>query len=432
MGGRGSLRDIHCVNFVNQPLRVLCLDIEGGHGGSSRSLLNALEAICRDDIHPEVICRRGGWVEDAYADNGIACDVDSSMPTFTALDRESRNLFDGLDFLIRRWPHSRAFRRKLLKRAQGVDLVHCNHISLFLLARWLKQQLPRLILTMHIRTQPEATHTARWQARIAAKYCDGLIYITENEHDCFAKLAPDRKRAHEQVIYNPVQVVNLDLPISLQHHPSIPRDGRLIVLSLSNFAYARGGDRLIEIARALPSGYEKKIHFVVAGDMHLTGKLPAELHRVTARGGTLADYAEERGLSDHFLFLGHVDDPTSVLVSSDVLLKPTRGHNPWGRDVLEAMSHGLPVASVGHYKTFVETNLTGLLQEVFDANAVANWLVELYKDAERLSVLGQNAKDRILKLCNPITQAADLADFWKRVSANSDHIAHRLGNPDPS
>ena len=39
----------------------------------------------------------------------------------------------------------------------------------------------------------------------------------------------------------------------------------------------------------------------------------------------------------------------------DVVLKPTREANPWGRDILEGSPSGKPVISVGRYDRFVET-----------------------------------------------------------------------------
>ena len=400
-------------------LRILCLDIEGGHGGSSRSLLSSLGALPRQAAVVEVVCRRGGWIESAYADIGIHCSIDPTMPTFTTLDRGSRNFFDGFQFLLRRWPQSAAFRRRLLEKLETVDLIHCNHISLFMLARWLKWQRPNVPITMHIRTQPSPTIAARWQAQIAAKTCDGLIHISENEQAHFAALATDQRRPQEAVIYNPVAANEHSSSAAHLLHPRIPRDGRLIVTCLSNFAYARGVDRLVRMAQSVPPELKENILFVVAGDITLNGKLPPHLARIAKHGGSLADYAMKVNVSNQFLFLGHVNEPSAVLAASDVLLKPTRGDNPWGRDILEAMANELTVASVGRYKRFVETSQTGLLQDTFDAQEVADWLTKLHDDRDHLSVLGRKAKVRIVTLCDPADRARDILKFWHDVARRS-------------
>ena len=37
-------------------------------------------------------------------------------------------------------------------------------------------------------------------------------------------------------------------------------------------------------------------------------------------------------------FMGHVKNPEKFIKESDILIRPTRENNPWGRDILEAMA----------------------------------------------------------------------------------------------
>jgi glycosyltransferase involved in cell wall biosynthesis len=400
------------------PLKVLCLDIEGGHGGSSRSMYQALQAVDRTLVVPSVICRRGGWIEEAYAGLDIACRVEPAMPRMTALDRESRNAVDLLRFWLKAWPGAKAFRRRLLAAADTAELIHCNHISLTPLAIWLKRKRPNLPVTVHIRTRPYLTQYGAYQARRAARTFDGFVFITENERDYFVAQsggldcggAPSDPPG--PVIYNPIVAVGENA----EPLPDIPADDRLRVVCLSNFALVRGVDRLVDVAAALPERSRSTILFVVAGDITLQGSLPGLLGKISAEGGTLADYARARGVADQFCFLGYVSEPESVLAAGHVLLKPTRRDDPWGRDILEAMAAGLPVASVGRYERFVETGQTGLLQPHFDASELANWLVKLAVDRPALERLGRNASERAKRLCDPTARAGDLVRFWREIA----------------
>lgn len=404
------------------PLRVLALDIEGGHGGSSRSLLQMLRAVDREQVAPEVWCRCGGAIEEAYGALDIPVRVTPDMPRLTALERSSRNLIDGLRFFARRWPQAREFRDNLSARLREIDLLHLNHISLFWLARWVRREHPTLPITMHIRTQPVNTIFARWQLRIAVAACSRFVFITENEHDYTAQLfggAPEG-----QVIYNPVEVAS----VSTRKAGAVktaPSDHGFTAICLSNYAYCRGLDRLIEVAKHLDQMNDKNIHFSIAGDMDLVGALPGYLAQIAKGGGTLADYAEHEGVAHRFTFLGHISNPEVLLSRANVLLKPTRENNPWGRDILEALGHGVPVASVGTYDRFVETDRTGLLQINFDASELAAWLVALSNDRERLNVLRQAASKRITNLCDPARQASKLLQFW-RDTACADGVAKEL------
>jgi len=391
-------------------LRVLAMDIEGGHGGSSRSLLQMLRAVDRRQVAPEVWCRCGGAIEDVYDALGIPVTVAPDMPRLTALERNSRNLIDGWRFFAKRWPRSREFRARLSARLQDIDLLHLNHVSLFWLARWVRREHPSLPITMHIRTQPVNNIVARWQSRIAVTSCSGFVYITENERDHLARLSGSKPKG--EVIYNPVEVADVD-PGKSDVVDALTRDDSFTAVCLSNFAPSRGLDRLIEVAKVLDRMKDQRIRFHIAGDMHLAGALRGLLAHVAKSGGTLADYAEQQGVAHRFTFLGHVSNPENLLSRADVLLKPTRENNPWGRDILEALGHGVPVASVGSYNRFVETDRTGLLQPTFDAPELATWLVALAQDRQRQKQLRHQAAERIADMCDPHRQAEKLVRFWR-------------------
>jgi glycosyltransferase involved in cell wall biosynthesis len=162
------------------------------------------------------------------------------------------------------------------------------------------------------------------------------------------------------------------------------------------------------------------IVFIMAGNMTLSRSLPGELGAIGRRGGGLDDYVKERDLGDYFIFLGHVSEPEQVLAACDVLAKPTRGHNPWGRDIIEAMAAGIPVLTVGSWNRFVEHGMTGIMHPEFDASAMAGDLAHLADQRCLLTELGTRARDRIMTLCNGPDRAADLAAAWRRaVTAHS-------------
>ncbi|MCR9220188.1 MAG: glycosyltransferase [Alphaproteobacteria bacterium] len=391
-------------------LKVLCLDIEGGRGGSSRSLLQALSALDRRRVAPTVVCRRGGWIEEAYRALEIPCRIEPETPTLTALHRTSRNLAVNALFRMRDWPRSAAFRERLLQAVDESDLVHLNHISLTPLAGWMRRLRPAIPVTLHIRTMPVRSVFASRQARAARAACDGFAFITENERLHFESQAGGA--APGAVIYNPAQPI----PPGTAPLDAIPADDRLKVACLSNYSHSRGIDRLVDVAAALPEAARRRILFIVAGDMRLTGRLPGALGDVARRGGTLADHAAACGVASSFLFLGHVTEPERVLAAADVLVKPTREANPWGRDILEAMAAGVPVASVGWCDRFVESGETGLLQPRFDAPALADWLTAVDGDRTRLRALGERARRRAETLCAPPRSAAALVDFWERTA----------------
>jgi glycosyltransferase involved in cell wall biosynthesis len=375
------------------PLRVLCLDIEGGHGGSSRSLFETLAAVDRQVVTPEVWCRRGGAIVDRYAHIGVTARVEPALPKVSALPRTSRNLA-VLALYARDFARSGSVRRRLLNAADRFDVVHFNHEAFAGLAGWLRRH-SEVPVTMHLRTNLADTAFARYQYRLISRAVDDRIFITPNEEATYRRLGGTGRG---QVVFNPVP-----LAADVAPRPEIPRDDALNVAALSNFALIRGTDRLIDIAVALEP--DARIRFVVAGDMKVDASR------------SLADIAQEAGAADRFVFLGHVPDPERVLAACDLLIKPTREANPWGRDILEAMAQGRPVMSYGHDSTFVETDVTGVLMPDFDARRTAAQLLRLAGDRGLLHRMGAAARARVSRLCDPATQARAIAAVWQAAHA---------------
>ena len=384
-------------------LRVLCLDIEGGHGGSSRSLYESIRHM-DGAASLEVWCRRGGAIESRYAALGVPVTVRPDMPKVTALPRLSRSLYTFADF-SRRWMRTGDFRTQLVEHAARMDVVHLNHESLFWLCRWLRRNTS-VAVTMHIRTCPWDSLFARLQARTIRHNVDAAAFISENERRNLERQAGGPIGG--RIIYNIAPPALADIA----PHPAVPQDGRLRIACLSNYTYTRGTDRIIDLAAALVRRGRRDFTFVVAGEMALSGSLPGELGRIGRHGGTLADYAAARQVEDMFLFLGHVAEPERVLDACDMLIKPTREANPWGRDILEALAAGRPAISVGSYDRFVETGVTGILQEAFDADDLADRLIALDADRSAIRRMGDAGRARVASLCDGPSRAAELLDLW--------------------
>jgi glycosyltransferase involved in cell wall biosynthesis len=175
----------------------------------------------------------------------------------------------------------------------------------------------------------------------------------------------------------------------------------------------RGVDRLVDVAEHLARRGRRDILFLIAGKVNLPKGLPGDLAEVSNSGGSLADYAHIRGVADMFIFFGHVAEPETVLAASDVLVKPTRFNNPWGRDILEAMACATPVIAIGTYDRFVRNRETGYLLSDYSADEIADILLALDADRERCRQLGKNGARWVADLCDGRTQASKLLSVWQ-------------------
>ncbi|MBT5400595.1 glycosyltransferase family 4 protein [Candidatus Woesearchaeota archaeon] len=390
-------------------LKVLCLDIEGGHGGSSRSLFNSLKYITESNkIDISVWCKRGGPIHDKYHRIDIETKIMPFMPTVSTVYRFSRNIILQLKFFLYDWPRSKKFRKDLIEAAQDVDLVHGNHESLFWVLFWLKKNV-KTPITLHKRTNPSQSFFSRLQVLAIDNFASCIVFITENEKESYFNLGGRMKCG--EIIYN---IVDSGYE-NIKTLKSIPDDSRIKICALANYTYLRATDRLIDVAISLLNKGQKDILFVVAGDITLTDSLPGELGRVSKKGGDLSDYADKMGVGDMFVFLGHIAEPERVLLGCNALIRLNRENNPWGRDVLEALSFELPVITIGVYDIFVENKVTGFLFDEFNSQKIADCIIELSNNNELVSNMGESGKRRIKELCNGPDRAQDLIQFWKKV-----------------
>jgi len=399
---------------MSSPLRVLCLDIEGGYGGSSRSLFYMIKHLDRNQVDVEVWCKREGPIQAMYHAIGIPTRVVPWLPKISSLPRCSRNMFSHLvharDFFL-----SANQRQSLVHEvSKRFDVVHFNHEALYLLARWMRKRLPRTAFVMHNRTMLHASWFARSQARTAVVYNDVNVFISEHERKNVCRLAGWEGGL---VISNVVEI-----PItSPKACDSIPAHGGISVGCLANYSWLRGIDRLVDVAVALRDAGRRDIRFVVAGNMKLSGSLPGQLGEIASRHGFLRDYAVAKGVDHMFVFLGHVRNPEQVLAVCQILARPSREDNPWGRDVLEGLAAGRPVLACGTHQQFVAPGLTGFLYppgKDFQAADMAADIVSLADDGALLHRMSEQARARVRQQCDGKSRASDLLKAWRLAVAS--------------
>jgi glycosyltransferase involved in cell wall biosynthesis len=394
------------------PLRLLCIDHEGGRGGSSRSLYNLLTALDPQSIKPTVWCRRDSELVDEYRQHGIPCAVKEWIPNFRVQNATLSTLANIKSVMGQIWRAKKEIWNISSSYKGDFDLVHLNYESLLLFGFILKQALG-IELTMHMRTRTAHSFFLRLQNILISRLCQNVVFITDNEKEHYLGCGGS---VDGPIIFNPIPVRG-EPPVA---KPDLELDKRTKIAMIGNFGWKRGHDRLIEIANALAEmGRGDEVLFVVAGHLSMPNNLPPPFDETVRSGGDFAAHVSSLGLERMFSFLGHVSDPERVIVSCDAVIKPSHRNEPWGRDVIEAMFFGKPVLATGTWDSPFVNEMTGILFPEFDANAFAEAIISIVDDPARFITMGNEGAKRIQQICSLESRADEFGSFW--MNAIGDH-----------
>ena len=111
---------------------------------------------------------------------------------------------------------------------------------------------------------------------------------------------------------------------------------------------------------------------------------------------SLEESAKELGVSDHVNFLGYRTDAPELYKASDLFLFVTLREG-LSVALMEAMSSGMPIicAEIRGNTDLVDDNISGVFTEN-TPEAVAEHILELYRDAKKRQSLGQAASGKAL------------------------------------
>lgn len=392
----------------DKPVGILFLDVEGGWGGSSRSLMYMVRHLDRRRFRPVVVSRKEGPVGEAYGRMGVVWSAKPDLPIFRPAERKN---WLSLALYLWRVNRHRGVATELaeLVHRHGVRIVHINHESLGLFGVGLARSLG-LPVVAHVRTQLHPGFYSRMVCRRLERRARHLVFIVEPVKRHFLTLAgagddPDR----HAVVFN----ITPSADGAVTALPELGgQAGRFHVLSLSNFSPNRGVDRVIEVAAALKARGDGRFVF------HLFGR-PANHHPLTGRPSpyyqVLKDRVNRQALGDMVLFPGHVAQPERALVGADALVKLTRQDNPWGRDIMEAMAFGLPVITLGAFQDYVTDGVNGFVDPAYDPERVADHLVRLADDPDLARRMAEAGRARAAALFDGPTQVGKLEAIYERI-----------------
>lgn len=155
---------------------------------------------------------------------------------------------------------------------------------------------------------------------------------------------------------------------------------------------------------------QNNIQFYIFGD-HKPG--------IKANLGELKLQVEKHHWHHLVKFPGWVFDVQARMQQMDIVLRPELTGYPWGRDVIEAMSNGLPVIASGYSQIFIKPGVNGELFDPGDVHLMTEHIVELAQDPKRRQLYGINAQKFARTNFEPSKNSSKVFELLNRTLSTS-------------
>lgn len=368
-------------------LKVLYLHHVAPFGGSSRSMMEMINAFPPGAVEARVVLPRGQYA-DILSRQG--------MPLLTC---GGVSQFDHC-----RYSHYRGWRwvvlgRELLylpgtllalwrarRRWPDTDLIHVNEITMLpslLAARWLFGKP----VVVHVRSVQCTLPLARtgWVFRLIGRHSAARIAIDQNvQRSLPATLS-------SSVIHNGLQVPGGGGPVS------DVAEGELVVGMVGVIARVKGCIEFVRAAaelkrRGVPVRF-KLIGKEIRRQFGWRDRLLRGLGFSQEIGTELLDIIAAEGLEDVVRFEPFTTDLKAVYRSMDVIAFPSHYDAP-GRPIFEAALYGIPaIAAVSEpMPDTIQPEITGLAIPPRDHLALADAIGRLYRDPDLRRRMGAQAR----------------------------------------
>lgn len=275
----------------------------------------------------------------------------------------------------------------------GYDVVHVHtpiaaFATRFALRRLRRRGGPAVIYTAHgfhfYRGQPERPHRVfRAMERIAARWTDDIITLNAEDYSAALELGTiARDRVHlihgigvDCSLFRPQQAT--PETVRLRALFDVPEDHLMLTMVAEMNINKRHGFAL-EVARVLHHRHAP-VTIVFVG----TGPLE----------GRLREQVREQGLSDVVQFAGVRHDMPEVLAATDLLMLVSEREG-LPRSILEALACGTPAVGTATRGITDAIGDDSLIAPKNDPVALAEIVISLAEDRDRLRSLGRAARSR--------------------------------------
>lgn len=362
--------------------KILFIDHESGHGGSSISLYNKIKLFSKENYEISVLLKNYSHLEDKYKSLKVKV-IYLEIPTITSLKKFKSNiasyfkyLFKIIIFIIRN--------KKFLKNLNYYDYLHLNHENLFWILKLIKIYNPKLKISISIRTILDKNFFSKIQTNIINNEANKKLFITKKNLSEFNSLVKKKKT-------NNFILENFDLNNQPQNKflKKKIKSKYLNIISISNYSLDRGVDRIVKIAEKLNNQGFKNIKFNILGDY----KINSLKNILKCNSEQNLKYFAEKKQLKNVNIIGHKSNTQDYFKKNHLLLYLPRIDSAWGRNIIEALNNGLPVITTGKTNSLIIQKKNGYFFYNFKETLIINTIKEIYNNRSKLTKMSIAAKN---------------------------------------
>lgn len=349
-------------------INILHLDTEGGWGGSSISLFNIVTNLDKKKFNPFVICRKNGPIIKKYKKKNINIDKNLNLYSFSPKPRTN-----NFKLFLTTLPQLVFFVGGLIRLSQfikknKIDIVHLNFEGFFLVGIFLKFFFKIPIIIHYRSTIPAKSISHKFISIINLLVSKNIIFISRLEKKKFLKIYPFLKKLKPHVVYN------ISKCKKLKNRKLKNKD----LVYVGNISYNKGIDRLINLAQYLQ---KFKIKFLI--------KIYGETRGENFYKEKIIKRLKELKLNNIKL-MGRTENPEKIIQNAFLILRPSRHNDPWGRDIIDACSAGIPCISTGSENDIIINKINSYYVKNFNVERVSKIVRDLYNNNDLYNKVSKN------------------------------------------
>lgn len=334
----------------------------------------------------------------------IVCSLSDEGPLRSILIKKeipfyTLNKKEGKDFSI-------VFRLRSLLKKEKIDIIHSHTIGpllySYLSTRFLKKI--KLVHSEHINMEQEISYSSRhfYYNKILFGSIDGFVSIANHLTEYFNERFNFRG-AFITTIPNSIELTEFDIQNKsanncLKNELGLPDKSKVI----GNISALR----------------EQKDHMTLIQAMEYVIKCDSDAVLVIAGEGECEDqlrlYVKERKLEKNIIFLGYRSNVRSLLQDFDIFVLSSL-YEGLPVCVLEAMASGIPVVAtdVDGTNELVRNDQTGSLVPIKSPHKMADAIVKLLSDPDKIRKMGESARYVIKNEYNNIDMIRKYEDYYE-------------------